>query len=120
MSGRVICLQFAATVYLLPALAQSPTAMPQPKTEIREIKATGCIRKAATAGCLLLVTLSGETTYSFVATPKPDIGTVVTIQGKPHRGSPICKQGIEVEVTDWEPTGDQCTESQALGRAAHD
>lgn len=97
-------------VHLLAALGQSPEPLQPPKTEIREIKATGCIRKAPAGPCLLLVTLDGGTTYSFIATPKPEIGTVVTIQGKPHRGSAMCRQGVQVDVTDWEPSGDKCTE----------
>ena len=110
MSARVTGLKAAAlaAVSLLVALGQSPKPQPPPKTEIREIRATGCIRKAAAGRCLLLVTLGGETTYSFVATPKPDVGTIVTIQGKPHQGSTICSEGIQVDVTDWEPTGDKC------------
>lgn len=98
-----------AVVSLSAALAQAPKPAP-PKTEIREIKAIGCVRKATAARCLLLVTLDGERTYSFVAAPKPDLGTIVTIQGSPHQGSAVCRQGIQIDVTDWEPTGEKCTE----------
>jgi len=92
------------------ARAQSPKPAPVPKPEIQEIKATGCVRKAAVARCLLVVTLDGKSTYSFVAAPKPEIGSIITIQGRPHRGEAVCRQGIEIDVTDWEPAGDKCVE----------
>ena len=99
-----------AVVSLSTTLAQAPQPSQRPKAEIREIKAIGCVRKAAAARCLLLVTLDGETTYSFIAAPKPELDTIVTIQGSPHQGPAVCKQGIQIDVTDWEPTGDKCTE----------
>ena len=99
-----------AIVSLSATLAQAPKPAPPPKTEIREIKAIGCVRKATAARCLLLVTLDGETTYSFIAAPKPELGTIITIQGNSHQGSAVCKQGIQIDVTDWEPTGDKCIE----------
>jgi hypothetical protein len=36
------------------------------------------------------------------------LGSVITIQGKPHQGRSACKQGIAIDITDWEPTGDRC------------
>jgi hypothetical protein len=83
-------------------------AQQKPKVEIREVRATGCVREAPQTHCLLLETLDGGTTYTFLAAPKPDLGTVITIQGKPHQGRSACKQGIPIDITDWEPTGDQC------------
>jgi hypothetical protein len=98
-----------AVVSLSAALAQAPKPAP-PKTEIREIKAIGCVRKAVAARCLLLVSLDGESTYSFVAAPRPALGTVITIQGNSHQGPEVCKQGVQIDVTDWEPTGEKCVE----------
>jgi hypothetical protein len=106
MSSRMAGLAALTATFV----AGAPKPQQRPKTEIREIKATGCIRRAAREHCLLLVTLDGETTYSFVAEPKPDVGTIVTIEGKPHQGTMLCKQGLEVDVTDWQPTGDKCSD----------
>lgn len=80
----------------------------KPKFEITEVKATGCVRRAAESDCLLLETLDGTTTYSFMATPKPDLNTVITIQGKAHKGRSACSQGITVDVDDWQPTEQMC------------
>jgi hypothetical protein len=85
-------------------------AQQKPKAEIQEIKATGCVRQAAKGHCLLLETLDGGSTYTFLAAPKPDLGTVITIQGKPHQGPSACKQGIAIDVTDWEPAGEMCVQ----------
>ena len=85
-------------------------AQQKPKTEIREIRATGCVREAPQSHCLLLETLDGTTTYTFLAVPKPDLGTVITIQGKAHSGRSACKQGISIDITDWEPTGEMCVQ----------
>ncbi len=79
------------------------------KPEIREVRATGCVRKTKT-DCLLLTTLDGKTTYTFTAAPKPDAGTVITIQGKAHQGPATCKSGVPIDVIDWEPTGETCVE----------
>jgi hypothetical protein len=84
----------------------------QPKAEIQEVRATGCVRQARESQCLLLETLDGATIYTFTATPKPELGSVITIQGKSHEGRSACRQGIPVDVTDWEPTGDRCVEQQ--------
>jgi len=83
-------------------------AQQKPKFEITEVRATGCVRRVADSQCLLLKTLDGSTTYSFIAAPKPNLDTVITIQGKAHRGSNACKQGIPIDIVDWEPTGQMC------------
>jgi hypothetical protein len=88
-----------------PALLE---AQQKPKIEIREIRATGCVRRAPDSQCLLLETLDGGTTYSFMAAPKPELDSVITIQGKSHQGRSACKQGIPMDVADWEPTGEKC------------
>jgi hypothetical protein len=81
----------------------------KPKFEITEVRATGCVRRAAAnSDCLLLETLDGSTTYSFTAAPKPDLDTVITIQGKAHQGRSACKQGIPIDIVDWEPTDQMC------------
>jgi hypothetical protein len=93
------------------ALAQTPPAKTPKdrKPQIREVRATGCVR-IARDGCILLKTLDGNTTYTFRVAPKPDEGAVVTIQGTAHDGPSNCKQGIAIDVTDWDPTGDTCVE----------
>lgn len=87
-------------------------AQQKPKVEITEVRATGCVHRVADSQCLLLQTLDGSTTYSFIASPKPDLDTVITIQGKSHQGRNACKQGIPIDVVDWEPTGQMCVASQ--------
>ena len=94
--------------HLLALLAITLMAQQKPKVEIREIRATGCVRQASEGHCLLLQTLDGGTTYTFMAAPKPELGTVITIQGKAHEGPSACKQGIAIDVTDWEPTDQRC------------
>jgi hypothetical protein len=83
-------------------------AQQKPKFEITEVRATGCVRRVANSQCLLLETLDGSTIYSFIAAPKPDLDTVITIQGKAHQGRSACKQGIPIDIVDWEPTDQMC------------
>ena len=80
----------------------------KPKAEITEIRATGCVRRVPDSNCLLLETLDGGAIYSFAVSPKPDLDAVITIQGKAHEGRAACRQGIAIDVADWEPTGDRC------------
>ncbi len=94
------------------ASAQAPPKR-KPKTEIGEIRATGCVRQAAQSHCLLLETLDGGTTYTFLVSPQPDLGTVITITGNAHQGRSACKQGIAIDITDWEPTGEMCVQPKA-------
>jgi hypothetical protein len=94
--------RFALALLGLTLLAQKP------KPEITEMRATGCVRALAASDCLLLETLDGNTVYSFTATPKPDLDTVITIQGKSHQGRSACKRGIAIDVIDWEPTDQMC------------
>ena len=94
-------------LFLAALLIQSPAQNHKP--EIREIRATGCVRKTPN-GCLVLKTLDGKTTYTFMTAPKPDSETVITIQGKSHEGPTPCKQGIVIDVADWQPTGEKCLE----------
>ena len=88
---------------------QAPKAPAPSKSQIREIRAIGCVRKAQN-GCLILKTLDGKNTYTFVVAPKPFEGTVVEIQGNSHKGASACKQGIPIDVTDWQPTDETCVE----------
>jgi len=88
-------------------LAPAQTSKDTRKPQIREVRATGCIR-ILRDGCILLTTLDGKTTYTFRAAPQPDAGDVVTVQGTAHQGTSACKQGVAIDVTDWEPTGDTC------------
>jgi len=92
----------------LALLGMTLLAQQKPKFEITEVRATGCVRRAAGSDCLLLETLDGKTIYSFTAAPKPDLGTVITIQGKAHQGHSACKQGIPIDIVDWEPTDQMC------------
>jgi hypothetical protein len=62
---------------------------------------------------LLLETLDGSTIYSFIAAPKPELDTVITIQGKSHQGRSACKQGIAIDIVDWEPSGEMCAAKTA-------
>jgi hypothetical protein len=94
---------------IVAALGQTPKPAPHRKPDVREIRATGCVYRGQNA-CVLLRTLDGKTTYTFLATPKPEAGTVVSIQGTAHQGSTPCKQGIALDVADWEPTGEKCVE----------
>ncbi|MGP0075542.1 MAG: hypothetical protein ACLPWF_26805 [Bryobacteraceae bacterium] len=98
-------MRFALALIALTLMAQQQK---KPKFEITEVRATGCVRRAADSRCLLLETLDGSTTYSFVAAPKPDLDTVITIQGKSHEGKSACKQGIPIDIVDWEPTDQMC------------
>ena len=97
-----------ALLLCLPLAASSEAR--KKKTETQEVKATGCVRKAVEAGCLLLRTLDGKTTYNIFAATKPDPGTVITIDGRLHRGPTACMQGIPIDVSSWEPTGEKCSE----------
>ena len=98
-------MRVALALIVLPLMAQQHK---KPKFEITEVRATGCVRRVADSQCLLLETLDGSTTYSFVAAPKPDLDTVITIQGKSHEGKSVCKQGIPIDIVDWEPTDQMC------------
>jgi hypothetical protein len=80
------------------------------KKEIREVKATGCVRQAVEGGCLLLKTLDGKTTYNIFATPRPEPGIVITIEGTAFRGVTACMEGLPITVTKWEATGEKCKE----------
>jgi hypothetical protein len=94
--------------FLLVLLAVGLLGQQRPKAEITEVRATGCVRRAAASDCLLLETLDGSTVYAFTATPKPDTDTVITIQGTAHKGRNVCKQGIAIDIVDWEPTEQVC------------
>lgn len=99
----------AALATMLGAFAQSNKPAPKPKSELEEVRATGCTMEGAYAGCLLLKTLDGKSTYNiFVDAPKPETGIVIIIDGQPHKGSTSCKQGIPLDVTRWESTGEKC------------
>ena len=80
------------------------------KKEVREVKAIGCVRQGVEGGCLLLRTLDGQTTYNIFATPRPEPGIVITIEGTEFRGVTACMEGLPITVTKWEATGEKCTE----------
>lgn len=80
------------------------------KKEIREVKATGCVRQGVEGGCLLLRTLDGKNTYNIFATPRPEAGIVITIEGTEFRGVTACMEGVPITVTKWEATGEKCKE----------
>lgn len=96
-----------ALLALIPVLLPAQSRV-QKKFEVGEVRATGCVRRAAESHCLLLHTLDGETVYTFVIKPEPELGTVITIEGKAHAGRRACKEGLEIDITDWQPTGQQC------------
>lgn len=105
-------MRFVLALLAMTALAQQKPAQQKPKFEITEVRATGCVRAAAQKDCLLLETLDGKTVYSFTAAPTPDLDTVITIQGKSHAGRNSCKQGIMIDIVDWEPTEQMCAPAQ--------
>ncbi len=101
-------MRLAAALLMITMAGQAQAPRQKPKAEITEVRATGCVRRVANSDCLLLETLDGGTIYSFTATPKPDLDTVITIAGKSHSGRGACRQGIPLDVTDWEPTDQLC------------
>lgn len=101
-------MRFAFALLGMTLLAQQKPAQQKSRLEITEVRAIGCVRRAADKDCLLLQTLDGKTVYSFMTTPKPDLDTVIEIQGKSHPGRNSCKQGIMVDVVDWQPTEQMC------------
>ena len=107
MLTRAMFVIFSTACISLPSQAQQKS-----KVEIQEVRATGCVRRAPQSQCLLLQTLDGSTTYSFIAAPKPELNTVITIQGKSHQGRSACREGIPLDVADWEPTGEMCVQSE--------
>ena len=94
---------------ILAVLASILTAQDR-KKEVHEVKATGCVRQGVEGGCLLLRTLDGKTTYNIFATPRPEPGTVINIEGTDFRGVTSCMEGIPITVTKWEATGEKCKE----------
>jgi hypothetical protein len=99
---------FALVILNIVLMAAQSQVQQKSRIEITEVRATGCVRRAAASQCLLLETLDGSTVYSFIAAPKPDLDTVITIQGKAHQGRSACKQGIAIDIVDWEPTDQKC------------
>jgi len=79
------------------------------KKEAQEVKAIGCVRQGVEAGCLLLRTMDGKTTYNIFASPRPELETVIAIEGKPHRGPTACMEGIAIDVTKWERSEQKCS-----------
>jgi hypothetical protein len=104
MKRKIFILAALATI--LPIVSQAQDK----KKEIREVKAIGCVRQRVEGGCLLLKTLDGKTNYNIFATPRPEIGTVINIEGTPFRGVTACMEGIAITVTKWEATGEKCKE----------
>ena len=102
-------------MFLFAALAsaslafQAPRQVQNKKQEVREVKATGCVRRGVEGGCLLLKTLDGKTTYNILANPRPEPDIVITIEGKPFRGVTACMEGLAITVTKWAPTGEKCS-----------
>ena len=92
------------------ALGQAPQQVQDKKKEVREVKATGCVRSGVEGGCLLLKTLDGKTTYNILADPRPEPGIVINIEGTPFRGVTACMEGMAIRVTKWEATGEKCKE----------
>jgi hypothetical protein len=100
----------AAFLTILGAFAQTQKPGAAPKSELRDVKATGCTFSGTVAGCLLLRTLDGKNTYNiFTGDPPPDTGIVIVIEGKPHQGATSCRQGTALDVTKWESTGEKCS-----------
>ncbi|HEX4596103.1 MAG TPA: hypothetical protein VH157_17585 [Bryobacteraceae bacterium] len=104
MKRKIFILAALATI--LPIVSQAQDK----KKEIREVKAIGCVRQGVEGGCLLLRTLDGKTTYNIFATPRPEPGIVVTIEGTEFRGVTACMEGLPITVTKWEATGEKCKE----------
>ena len=100
MKRNLLILAFLASI--LPAQDK--------KKEVREVKAIGCVRQGVEGGCLLLKTLDGETTYNIFANPRPEVDTVINIEGTDFRGVTACMEGIPITVTKWEATGEKCRE----------
>jgi len=93
---------------LLLAVLASILPAQDKKKETHDVKAIGCVRPGVEGGCLMLKTLDGKTTYNIFASPRPEPGTVINIEGAPFQGVTSCMEGISIKVTKWEATGEKC------------
>lgn len=92
------------------AFSEAPQQVQEKKKEVREVKATGCVRRGVEGGCLLLKTLDGKTTYNIFANPRPEPGIVINIEGTEFRGVTSCMEGMAITVSKWTATGEKCQE----------
>jgi len=89
--GILLCMIFGIALW-------APSQIPTPKT----VHEKGCVRSGVEAGCLMVVTLDGKTTYNImVAKNPPKPGDVIEFWGKEFQGLTYCMQGKAVKVDKW-------------------
>ena len=70
----------------------------------KQIHEKGRVQSGVEAGCLMLITIDGKTTYNIlVAKNPPKVGDLIEIWGQEYLGPTTCMQGKAVKVEKWIP-----------------
>ena len=108
MKLRMFCfllVGFLCLAATAPTYSQEGKAGEAKKT----VSATGCVKAAVEAGCLVLKDGKTKTLYNlFFTDKKPDIDTAISFDGELRDGVTVCMEGTPVTVTKWVPIKMHC------------
>ena len=97
-----ICLSLVATLeskcFALALLSMFLMAQQKPKFEITRSQSHRLCPPRRRESVPVAGDVGRRDHLYFIASPKPDLDTVITIQGKPHQGRNACKQGIPIDI----------------------
>lgn len=85
------------------------------------IKATGCVKPGVEGGCLILGDFKTGKVYNLLfpaSGKKPNVGMVISFEGRLHEGPTICMQDTPVDVAKWTQLKMMCPtkEGESMGK----
>ncbi len=110
----------ATLIVVLLASVQMPAQQPSKSSQTttgstKHIEGKGCLKPGRQKGCLVVNDIKAHRKYNvfFDGKAQPELYTAISFEGIGYQHASHCNQGQKVQVADWKPLPEKCSQPNA-------
>ncbi len=101
---RTLMTRVALVMAVMFTAGMLATAEETQASDVKQVRAEGCIEQGVEAGCLVVKDMKSGKLYNILVKGlRPGVGEGIEFTGAPHDGPTACMQGVAVDVINWAP-----------------